>query len=65
MSFYVAVSQPPAPEDWPMWEPYMHEALQLAVLAEERGDVPVGAVVVLSQVLYKLLNRKKKAKDTA
>ncbi len=46
MSFYVAVSQPPAPEDWPMWEPYMHEALQLAVLAEERGDVPVGAVVV-------------------
>ena len=29
-----------------MTEPYMREALQLAALAAEAGEVPVGAVVV-------------------
>lgn len=29
-----------------MWEPFMREALQLADVAHDRGDVPVGAVII-------------------
>lgn len=46
MNFYCAPSSTPAPDDYLVWEPFMHEALQQAEVAEERGDVPVGAVVV-------------------
>lgn len=46
MTFYCAPSPTPGPDDLLAWEPLMHEALQLAIVAEERGDVPVGAVVV-------------------
>jgi len=46
MTFYCAPSPTPGPEDFLIWEPFMHEALQLAGEAEERGDVPVGAVIV-------------------
>jgi len=45
-TFYCAPSPTPGPDDPLVWEPFMREALQLAGLAEERGDVPVGAVVV-------------------
>ncbi|SFJ74237.1 tRNA-adenosine deaminase [Desulfomicrobium apsheronum] len=46
MTFYCAPSPTPGPDDLLAWEPYMHEALKLAHLAEGRGDVPVGAVVI-------------------
>lgn len=46
MTFYCAPSPTPGPEDSLIWEPFMHEALQLAAEAEVRGDVPVGAVIV-------------------
>lgn len=46
VTFYCAPSQTPGPDELLIWEPYMCEALQLAGLAEGRGDVPVGAVVV-------------------
>ena len=46
MTFYCAPSPTPGPEDFLIWEPFMHEALQLANEAEKRGDVPVGAVIV-------------------
>ena len=46
MTFYCAPSPTPDPEDFLIWEPFMHEALQLAGEAEGRGDVPVGAVIV-------------------
>lgn len=46
MTFYCAPSPTPGLGDLLVWEPFMHEALQRAGLAEERGDVPVGAVVV-------------------
>ena len=46
MTFYCAPSPIPAPDEILAWEPFMNEALQLAHAAEERGDVPVGAVVV-------------------
>ena len=46
MTFYCAPSPIPAPDEISVWEPFMHEALQLAHEAEGRGDVPVGAVVV-------------------
>lgn len=46
MTFYCAPSLTPDPDEISVWEPFMNEALQLALAAEERGDVPVGAVVV-------------------
>lgn len=46
VTFYCAPSPTPGPEDLLIWEPFMREALRLADLAEGRGDVPVGAVVV-------------------
>ncbi len=46
MTFYCAPSPIPSPDELSVWEPFMHEALLLAGAAEERGDVPVGAVVV-------------------
>jgi len=46
MTFYCAPSPTPDPDVISIWEPFMHEALLLAHAAEERGDVPVGAVVV-------------------
>lgn len=46
MTFYCAPSSTPTPDEIRSWEPFMHEALQLAHAAQERGDVPVGAVVV-------------------
>ena len=46
MTFYCAPSPIPSGDEISVWEPFMHEALQLAHGAEERGDVPVGAVVV-------------------
>jgi tRNA(adenine34) deaminase len=48
-TFYCAPSLTPGLDDLLVWEPFMREALQLAGLAEERGDVPVGAVVVDGQ----------------
>ncbi len=45
-TFYCAPSLTPGLDDLLAWESFMREALQLAGLAEERGDVPVGAVVV-------------------
>lgn len=45
MSLYQS-SPPSGPEDYPAWEPFMHEALLLADMAEQQGEVPVGAVVV-------------------
>ena len=49
MTFYCAPSPTPGQGDLLVWEPFMREALQLAGLAEGRGDVPVGAVVVDGQ----------------
>jgi tRNA(adenine34) deaminase len=46
MTFYCAPSPTPGPDDLLAWKPLMHEALKLAELAQRRGDVPVGAVVV-------------------
>ncbi len=46
MTFYCAPSPIPGPDEISAWEPLMNEALQLAHVAEGRGDVPVGAVVV-------------------
>lgn len=46
MTFYCAPSLPPVPDDLPVWEPFMREALREALAAEGWGDVPVGAVVV-------------------
>ena len=46
MTFYCAPSLMPSPDELSIWEPFMHEALLLAGMAEGRGDVPVGAVVV-------------------
>ena len=46
MTFYCAPSLTPPTDEVLSWEPFMHEALMLAHEAEERGDVPVGAVVV-------------------
>lgn len=46
VTFYCAPSPTPGPDELLAWEPYMHEALKLADLAEGRGDVPVGAVVI-------------------
>jgi len=46
VTFYCAPSPTPGLGDLLIWEPFMCEALQRAGLAEGRGDVPVGAVVV-------------------
>ena len=46
MTFYCAPSSMPSPDELSFWEPFMHEALQLAAVAEGRGEVPVGAVLV-------------------
>lgn len=46
MSFYCAPFQTPDVEDQQLWTVHMREALRLARVAEGRGDVPVGAVVV-------------------
>ena len=46
VTFYCAPSPTPGLDDLLIWEPFMCEALQLAGLAEGRGDVPVGAGVV-------------------
>ena len=46
MSFYCAPSRTLGADDALVWEPFMREALRLARVAEARGDVPVGAMVI-------------------
>lgn len=46
-SFYCAPSRDAVGmDDASVWEPFMREALRLARVAQARGDVPVGALVV-------------------